>query len=307
MYRLRNIGFVALATSVAITVAACGSSADPVGGSTGGSSAPAGSIVIGSANFQESALIAEIYAEALKAKGVAVTTKLNIGAREAYIPGLEDGSIDLVPEYSGVLLQYFDKNATAVSSSDVYAALGTAVPSNLTVLPQSLAQDKDSIAVTGSTAATYHLTSIADLAQVADKLVLGGPPEFQKRADGVPGLQKIYNVTFSGFKSLDAGGPLSVNALHNGQVDAADIFTTDPSIAQDQFVVLQDPRNLFAAQNVLPLINKAKATPTVRAALNAVSAKLTTSVLGQLDADIYAKQDPDAVARQWLMSVGLLT
>jgi osmoprotectant transport system substrate-binding protein len=123
------------------------------------------SITVGSANFPENVILADIYADALQAAGATVTKKLNIGSREKYIPGLEDGSIDLIPEYSGVLLQYFDKSATATSSNDVYAALQKAVPAKLTVLDQSKAQDADAIVVTKATADKYHLTSIADLAK----------------------------------------------------------------------------------------------------------------------------------------------
>lgn len=304
MKRSRLVLAASLAT-VALAVAACGSN-NPVKPSTG-SSAPAGTIVVGSANFQENVVLANIYAEALKAKGVKVSTKLNIGSREAYIPGLKDGSIDLIPEYSGVLLQYFDKSATAVTPDDVYAALKTAVPSDLTVLSMSQAEDKDAVVVTKATADKYHLTSIADLKPLAGKMTFGGPPEFKTRPDGLPGLTKNYGVTFGNYKTLDAGGPLTVNALKNGQIDAADIFTTDPSILRDGFVALQDPKNNFAAQNVLPLINKAKATPAVSAALDAVSAKLTTQTLIDLLSKVIDdKQDPNTVAKDWLTSVGLL-
>jgi len=308
MQKMRAALAAAVGSVLAVAIAACGGSSNPVtptGSPASGSSAPADTIVIGSANFQESTLLANIYAEALKAKDVKVSTKLNIGAREAYIPGLQDGSIDLIPEYSGVLLQYFDKNATAVSSDDVYQALQSALPANLIVLEQSQAQDKDSVTVTAATAGKYNLTSIADLTGHAGSLVFGGPPEFKTRPDGVPGLKRVYNVTFGQFRTLDAGGPLSVNALKNGQVDAADIFTTDPSIEKNNFVVLQDPKNLYTAQNVLPLINKAKASQTVTSALNAVSAKLDTTTLSELLARVYDKQDPNAVAKAWLAQVGL--
>jgi osmoprotectant transport system substrate-binding protein len=141
---------------------------------------------------------------------------------------------------------------------------------------------------------------------IAANLVLGAPPEFQTRADGIPGLEKVYGVTFGQFKKLDAGGPLTINALKNGQVDAADIFTTDPSIAANNFVVLEDPKNLYAAQNVLPLINKAKATDGVKAVLNGVSAQLTTDDLIDLNEKVInEKQDPAAVAKAWLASKGL--
>jgi len=302
-------GLTAIAASAGLLVlAACGSSSNPTspGGGGGGSSAPSDTIVVGSANFQENVVLADIYADALKAKGVKVSTKLNIGSRETYIPALKDGSIDLIPEYSGVLLQYFDKTATAVSSADVLAALQKAVPAPLTVLDQSQAEDKDAIVVTKATADKYHLTSIADLAAVAGKLTLGGPPEFQTRADGIAGLKKDYNVTFKTFRKLDAGGPLTENGLKNGQIDAGDIFTTDPLIAQNGWVVLADPKNLYTAQNVLPLINSKKASDTVKSVLNAVSAKLTTDDLVSLNEKVQLnKQDPDAVAKEWLQSAGL--
>jgi osmoprotectant transport system substrate-binding protein len=293
-----------------LVVAACGSSSNPTapagGGSTTTAGVPGDTIVVGSANFQENVVLADIYAEALKAKGVKVSTKLNIGSREAYIPALKDGSIDLIPEYSGVLLQYFDKTATAVSSDDVLAALLKAVPSPLAVLDQSQAQDKDAIVVTKQTADRYHLTSIADLAAVANKLTLGAPPEFQTRADGIPGLKRDYGVTFKTYRKLDAGGPLTENGLKNGQIDAGDIFTTDPLIAKNGWVVLADPKNLYTAQNVLPLINKDKATENVKAILDAVSAKLTTDDLVQLNEKVQIeKQDPVAVAKDWLANANL--
>lgn len=143
-------------------------------------------------------------------------------------------------------------------------------------------------------------------ATVASKLILGGPPEFKTRPDGVPGLQKVYNVTFGLFKALDAGGPLTINALKNGQVDAADIFTTDPSIEANGFVVLDDPQSLYTAQNVTPLINKDKATDGVKQVLNAVSAKLDTTTLTDLDAKVITdKQDPKKVAADYVGTLGL--
>ena len=153
----------------------------------------------------------------------------------------------------------------------------------------------------GSTGSTSTKT-------VASNLILGGPPEFKTRADGIPGLAKDYNVTFGSFKSLDAGGPLTINALKNGQIEAGDIFTTDPSIKADNFVVLQDPKSLYTAQNVLPLISKAKATPGVTKVLDAVSAKLTTDDLVALNIKVISnKQDPAKVAKQWLAGKGLDT
>jgi osmoprotectant transport system substrate-binding protein len=291
-------------TALALAVTACGN--DNPTSSGNGDSAPSDTIVVGSANFQENVLLANIYAEALKAKDVKVSTKLNIGSREAYVPGLEDGSIDLIPDYTGNLLLYFDKEAEATSSEDVYAALPKVLPDKLTVLDQSKAEDKDAIVVSKDTASKYNLKSIADLASVAGQLTLGGPPEFKTRPDGIKGLKERYNVTFGEYRTLDAGGPLTVNALKNGQIDAGDIFTTDPSITANNFVVLEDPESNFSAQNVVPLINKEKASDNVKETLNAVSAKLDTETLTELLSKVVLdKQDPVAVAKDWLSSAGL--
>jgi osmoprotectant transport system substrate-binding protein len=300
-------GLVGAALATVLALAACGSSSggSPLG-STGGSKAPSDTITVGSANFPENALLADIYADALSAKGVKVTKKLNIGSRETYIPALKDGSIDLIPEYSGVLLQYFDKSATAVSPDDVFAALQKAVPAPLTVLDKAAAEDKDALVVTKATATKYNLTSIADLKAVAGKLTVGGPPEWKTRQTGLPGLKAKYDVKFGTFKALDAGGPLTIQALKSGRVQAADVFTTDPNIAANSWVILQDPNNLFTAQNVLPLINSTKATDTVKTTLNAISAKLDTATLGAMVKSVVLdKKDPDAVAQDWLKTAGL--
>jgi osmoprotectant transport system substrate-binding protein len=290
-------------------VAGCGAGGDPLAQPSGGgesSKAPSDTIVVGSANFPENVVLAEIYAGALEAKGVKVTKKLNIGNREAFMQALQDGSIDLIPEYSGVLLQFFDKKATAVTPDEVYAAIPKVLPETLTVLDKSSAEDKDAIVVTQETASQYSLKSIEDLGPVAKDLVIGGPPEFRTRQTGLVGLKDVYGLTFKQFRPLDVAGPLSVQALKNGQVQAVNLFTTQSAIAENNFVVLEDPKNLFAAQNVLPLITKSKASDTVKEALNAVSAKLDTDQLADLvkQAEV-DKKNPDDVAKEWLSSAGL--
>ncbi|NMM34528.1 MAG: ABC transporter substrate-binding protein, partial [Phycicoccus sp.] len=286
--------------------ASCGSGSDPLasGGST--KAASAGTIVVGSANFPENALLAEIYAGALSAKGITVEKKLNIGSRETYIPALKDGSIDLIPEYTGALDQYFNKDAKATGADDVYAELKAAVPATLTILDKSAAEDKNALVVTKETADKYNLKTIADLQPIAKDLTLGGPPEMKTRLTGVPGLKRVYNLDFKTFRPLDASGPLSVQALKNGQVDVANIFTTDPSIAENGFVVLGDPKGLFVAQNVVPLITKSKVNDTIAAALNAISAKLDTATLGALVKEVVVdKLDPAVVAKEFLTKNGL--
>jgi osmoprotectant transport system substrate-binding protein len=300
----RSVIRLASAAAAVVLLAACGGN-DPVS-TTDGAKAPTDKVVVGSGNFPESVLLGEIYAGALAAKGVQVEKKLNIGSREAYIPALQDGSIDLLPEYTGVLLQYFDKNATAVASDDVYTALKSALPAGLVVLDKSAAEDKDAVVVTDATAKKYSLTSIADLKPVAGQLVLGGPPEWRDRPTGVPGLKRLYGLQFKQFKPLDAGGPLTVKALQDGTIQAGNLFTTQSEIPDNKFVVLEDPQNLFHAQNVLPLINEKKATDTVKQALNAVSAKLTTQNLTDYLKRVTAgKKDASVVAKDYLSQNGL--
>lgn len=304
MRRSLTMSTLAVAAASCLALTACGGGGNPLnsGGSGSSGSASSPTIVVGSANFTENQILAEIYAQALQAKGVNVTKKLSIGSREAYFPGLQDGSIDLIPEYTGVLLQYLDKTAPDTQSDAVYAALQKALPPALTVADKSSAEDKDAVVVTKDTATKYNATSIADLGPNCGQLTFGGPPEFKTRPDGIPGIQKNYSCSFKDFKALDAGGPLTVAALKNGDIQAADLFTTDASIVANNFVVLQDPKSNFAAQNVVPLVNKAKANDTVTQTLNAVSAKLTTAELTKLNAESSSdtKPNPETVAKNWL-------
>jgi osmoprotectant transport system substrate-binding protein len=278
------------------------SSSNPLAG--GGSS---GSVVVGSANFPENEVLAEVYALALQSKGVKVSTKLNIGAREIYYPQVEKGAITIIPEYNGTLLTVeADPSSTAKTTADVDAALAAKLPSSLTVLNSAPAEDSDSITVTQATATKDHLKTIADLAPYASQMVLGGPPEFKTRADGIAGLKSVYGLTFKSFDPLDESGPITLAALTSGKVQAADVFTTTPQIVTDNLVSLADPKNNFAAQNVIPLVYKPALTSTISSTLNAVSAKLTTAALLQLNVDVITnKQSYTTAAQNWLNSVGL--
>ena len=176
-----------------------------------------------------------------------------------------------------------DPTSTATTTAEVNAALKAKLPSTLEILDSAPAQDKDSITVTQATATKYHLTSISDLAPYAKDFVIGGPPEFPTRADGIPGLKKIYGLTFKSFSPLDESGPITIAALQSGKVQVADVFTTTPQIITDHFVSLADPKNLFAAQNVTPLVYKSGVNSTIVSTLNSVSAVLTTEALLQMD------------------------
>lgn len=143
---------------------------------------------------------------------------------------------------------------------------------------------------------------------IASQMIFGGPPEFKTRADGIPGLEKNYGVTFGKYTVTDTGGPVTVNALKRGQVDAVDLFTTDPAIEANGFVILEDPKSNFAAQNIVPIINKDKASDGVKQVLDGISAKLTTDALGTLIGEVANdKKDPADVAKGWLSENGLDT
>jgi osmoprotectant transport system substrate-binding protein len=313
---MRNKIVVGVATlaAVAVAITACSSSKNNAG--SGGSSsstnsgsasgASAGSVTVGSADFAESELLADIYGDALSAKGVKVTKKLNIGERPVYFKALQDGSIDFFPEYSGSVLAFLDPKETAKSPAAVAAALPAALGSKLTALKYAPAQDSDTITVTKETATKFHLASIADLAQVANQLTLGAPARFKTRPDGVPALKSVYGVTFKNFTATPAGGAVTVNSLKNGSIDAADIFSTDPAIQANNFVALTDPKNMFGAQNIVPIVSSAKVNSTITDASNAVSAKLDTATLASLVSKVQNDgQKADDVAKQWLSSVGL--
>lgn len=296
--------------AVALALTACGS--NPLNNNsnaapnTAGASGGGQSITIGSADFPESQIVAAIYSQALQHAGVHVTEKFNIGAREVYVKALQDGSIDLVPEYSGALLTYFQPNATQSTPSDVYSALTSAVPAGMKVLTQSEAQDADTLTVTRATANQYNLKTFSDLAKVSNQLIMGAGPSWKTRQAGLVGLQKVYNMSFKDVQTLDNGGSLSVLGLKNGQVQVADIFSTDPSIKTNNFVVLQDDKNLIPAQNVLPLISGGKASAAITSVLNTVSAKLTTSDLIDLNTKAQGGADTTQIAKDWLKQANLL-
>ena len=309
----KKFAAVGLAAVACVAVAACSSSG---GGSSsksgGGSSNPlsgsaSSSVIVGSANFPEDELLAQIYADALQSAGVKVSTKLNIGAREVYYPELVKGAISIIPEYNGALLTTsVDTTSKAASTADVNAALKAKLPSTAEILNSSAAQDKDSITVTQANATKYHLKSISDLSSVAKGWVIGGPSEFKTRADGIVGLKNVYGLTFKSFSPLDESGPITIAALKSGKVQAADIFTTTPQIVTDKFVSLADPKNMFAAQNITPLVYKKAASAKVVSTLNAVSAKLTTAILLQMDKQLTINHASyTTVASQFISQNGL--
>ena len=209
------------------------------------------------------------------------------------------------PRYQVFGITYYPVNSLGHQIQAVVTGLVSKMPSGITLLAPSPAQDKDVVAVTQATADKYKLHKISDLEPVAGEMLLGGPPEWKTRVQGVVGLHDVYGLNFKDFVSLDAGGTLTMTALTNGQIQAGDLFSTDPGLKANNLVALEDDKNLFAAENVIPLIKSAKQTQTITNALNDVSAKLTTDDLIDMNAEAAKGTNLSDIAKKWLAKAGL--
>ncbi|HEU5332881.1 MAG TPA: ABC transporter substrate-binding protein [Actinocrinis sp.] len=303
-------------------LAACSSSNSSSGSGSplGGGAQPTGSIVVGSDNFPESELLAEIYGQALAAKGYNVSYKLDIASREVTYGLLKAGTITMKPEYNGALLAYLDSiqspkaNNPQTSTEQVDGAIAKELDANLQVLDPATAQDNDTLTLSKNEADKLGLKTGASIADFVTALkgasvTIGAAPEFQTRYQGILGLEQAYGLKASqiNFKSLDAGGTLTETALTSNAVDAGDLFTTDPTITQGGLLTLTDPKNIFGLQNVLPLVNKTAINTAGISALNAVDAKLDSKTLLDLDVKTQVnKSDPKTVAHDWLKAQGLI-
>ncbi|MEL4318160.1 ABC transporter substrate-binding protein [Leifsonia sp. YIM 134122] len=300
------IGVVAVGAVVALAGCASG---DPTAPETASGGGGGDAIVVGSFAFPESEILGEIYAQALEAQGFDVSTKFNIGPRQQTIPALQDGSINLIPEYNGNLLAYYDTEYTERTTEDVDGALGDAVAKDdLVVYKSAAAEDKDAYVVTKEFADANGLTAIGDLTKV-EPFSLGANPQFGELGYGIPGLKSVYKVNDVTFVPIeDFGGPDTVKALTDNTVQVADIYTTSPDIKSKDLLVLEDPENLISAQNVIPLLSSSIASDELEKALDAISAKLTTDDLIDLRERVEGdeKASANTAAKDWLDKAGLL-
>jgi osmoprotectant transport system substrate-binding protein len=302
MFTARNkgrfaLGAIVVGASLALSGCAAG---DPL--ATDDTAAPTDTIVVGSQAYYSNEIIAEIYSQALENAGFTVERKFQIGQRDAYLPALESGEVDLFPEYTGNLLQFYSPDTTATTSEDVFAELATALPAGLTVLDQASATDQDSYNVTADFAAANNLSSLEDLAAVTTPLVLGGNAELEERPYGPAGLLEKYGVTV-GFA---ATGDTTVEDLLAGTVNIANVYSADPRIQTENLVTLADPKGLFLASNVVPLVN-ADVADQIADVINAVQAKLTPEGLVALNVQSTVDQLSSAdIATQWLTDNGLI-
>ncbi len=302
------VRFVAAVGAMSLLLAACsGTRIAPRASSVHDDHA----ITIGSFDFAESSLLAELYAEALEAGGYPVHRTFDLGPREFVIPAMAAGLVDLVPEYAGTSEAFLSLTGVPPrgDTAAVHALLLDALRHRgITALSASPAQDANTFVVDRGVAQRLGLHRLSDLSRVASTLSVGGPPECPSRPLCLGGLEKTYGLKFKEFVTLDAGGPLTRQALASRSVDVALLFTTDPSIGDAGFVELTDDRSLQPAENVTPLV-RADAIerwgPGVVTAIDRVSAALTTAELRSLNAAIAGGGRRAAVASSWLTHEGL--
>ena len=304
----RSLAALGLTITTLVLAACGGGSANPLGSTAPPSGSAAGGtpIVVGSADFTESQILGEIYAQALTAKGLQASTKPNIGSREVYLKALQDSSIQIVPEYTGNLLIYVDKNATATTQEELASALPKALPSGLKIGTISAAADQDVYVVTKDFSAKNNLTSLADLKNFSSNMILGGPSTLESRPYGVPGLKGVYGATLKQFKPYETSA-VRAKDLNDGKIQLGEFFTTESVIADNGYVPLADPQAMILPQNVVPLMQGTVAdNPQVKTTLDAVQAALTTADLTALNKEVDVnKMDPNQVAGTWLKSKGL--
>ena len=297
-------GLVALAT---LTLVSC-SNDDPLDSGSTGSEAAAQTVVIGTANFPESEIIGQIWAEALREEGFEVKVKSGIGSREVYLSALQDGSIAIVPEYSGNLTQFFGELPEGADEKQVRDTLASVLPAELAAGEFSPAESKDAYRVTRATANEYGLTTIGDLDKLK-MITVAAPPEFAERPYGPKGLTSAYGIDAAKISVnpiSDGGGPLTVAALTQGKADAANIFTTSPALLDDgtpaDLVILDDPKHLIPPQNVLPVYRANELPDGAIDVINRVDAKLTTEDLVAMNMRNMGEEraEPKTIAKDYV-------
>ena len=297
-----RIGLV-LISLASLALTACGGDSDPL--SSGGKDGT--TIVIGSQEYYSNEIVAEAYAQALEAADIEVQRDFKIGQREAYLPEIEDGSIDLFLEYTGPLLQVWEPDTDARLADDVYAELvDAAEDKDLTVLDQSPATDQDSYVVTRAFADKYGLATIDDLTKVTEKMTFGANSEAEDRPNGPKGLKQTYGVDVAFTPIEDSGGPLTIKALEDGDIQLAIIYTGNPSIKKNDLVTLEDTKGLFLASHVVPVVSD-DVSDEAAGIINKVSAAMSPEDLVGLNARSVDEQLPAAtIAADWLEKEGLV-
>ena len=303
----RLTALAALTVTSAFALTACGTYSSPLedDGATNDASGD-DTIVIGSQDYYSNEIIAETYAQALENAGYDVDRQFRIVQREAYLPEIEAGEIDLFPEYSGPVLQYWEPDTEARLPDDVFAALEEAAPEGLNVLDQSPATDQDSYVITQEFADEWGIENVEDLDKVTESMTLGANSEAESRPNGPKGLEETYGIEVGFAPIEDSGVPLTVKALKDGDVQLAIIYTADPSIESNNLVSLEDTKGLFLSSNVVPLASD-KVDDKAAEVINEVSAAMSPEDLVSLNNRSVTEQLPAAdIAKDWLEEKGLV-
>ncbi|WPF67314.1 MULTISPECIES: ABC transporter substrate-binding protein [unclassified Corynebacterium] len=296
MHPVSRRRFIVLLLGTAVGLAGC-TRHDPL--AAPGAGAGSSTIVVGSQDYYSNEILAEIYAQGLERAGFTVDRQFRIGQREVYLPEIEAGGISLIPEYTGNLLQYWEPQATSGDSAEIYAQLLRHAPSEVSVLEQSSATDQDSYTVTSEFSQKWGVTGVADLARVSGPLRYGAPSEAESRPYGPRGLADAYGVEVDFTPIEDSGGPLTLKALRDNDVQVANIYSADPAVEANGLVTLEDPRGLLLPSHVVPLAHTNLA-PAARRVINAISATLTTQDLIDLNArSVQEQQRTERIAREW--------
>src|SRR3954452_1482750 len=278
-----------------------------VGVTAGGiAAAQSKSLTVGSKDFSGAQAISQAYGQALENKGYDISFKENLGATEIVYKALESGDLDGYADYQGTLLTYLGGTPTGDSGTTYKALQAKLAGTDIVASKPAPAVDVNGFYVSKDTAKKNKLKNVSDLKKVASKLTFGGPPECEERPLCLGDTsQQLYGLEFSEVKKLDAGGPITVQALEDGDIDVALLFTGSSVIPKDAFL-LEDDKGMQPADNPVFLIRKDKATTATMKTLNAVSAKLTTAAYNKMSLDIQnEKQDPADVAAAFLKKNGL--
>ncbi|TME30718.1 MAG: ABC transporter substrate-binding protein [Chloroflexi bacterium] len=308
---MRRFRMLALGASVlALVLSACSTG----GGSSSSASASKPKVIIGSANFYESALVGEIYAQALEAKGFTVDRKFNFGTRALTNAALKSGQLNLMPEYIGSDASTLKATATGDPQATFAALKAVLDPLGLTALNFAPGADQNGFAVRKETADQFSLKTLSDAAKVANQLKWGLPPECSTNASCGKALKDAYGIDImaSGFQwvKLAPCSAAMATALNSKKVDVGELCTTQPDIARFNFALLQDDKQSQGADNMVPVLRKdllAAGGSTLSDTLNAISAKLTTDALTQMGVKVDVNKDnPATVAKQFLQDNGLI-
>jgi len=302
---MRRFSVLALAAAAAaILIAGCAP------GAAGGKP----TVRVGSTNFSEQVVLAELYSQVLEASGYPIERRFNLGSREIVAPALETGQIDMYPEYMATYVTYLNPGDTTKASTDPVTTYRNLVDTlrgkNMTVLDYAPAVDTNGFVVTKTRSDRDNLKKVSDLTRFNGQLVLGGPPECPQRPFCQVGLQNTYGVQMKEFKPLDVGGPLTVAALEANQIDVAVLFTTDAAIQVKNFVLLEDDKRLQNADNVAPVVRNDlldRALADFKPLVNGVTNRMTTEELTALNKQVGVdRMDPKDAARDWLRAKQLV-